>query len=250
MSVDAKSSPDFLEQAPGPDGEVLTLRRAQGGFEILANDRVVQSSNVSRCEVELVNLGLVPLRDRHDNTILLAGLGMGRTLAALLQSPRVLRVDVVEHAGAIIDWNRGPLSVLHKEPPLGDTRVHVHQKTLADFLRDLRYQAIPGLTLEGGGYLGLLMDLDAGPLGLSRSENARHYTDEGLAELEEALRPGGVLTLWSGQREPELLSRLHSRFQNIAEIAVPVDAPGASGLDYIYRARRRATPGARPRAQA
>jgi hypothetical protein len=60
-----------------------------------------------------------------------------------------------------------------------------------------------------------------------------------------------VLALWASQREPELLSRLHGRFQNLAEIAVPVDVPGHVGLDYIYRGRKRAPAGAsRSRAQA
>jgi spermidine synthase len=241
---------DPLEQATGPDGETLTLRRAQGGFEILSGDKVIISSALRRSERELVNTGLVPLRDRNDITVLLAGLGMGYALAALLESQRVVRVDVVEHAAPIIEWNRSHLSVLHREPPLADSRVHVHNQSLSEFLRAMRYKAVPGLELESDGFLAVLLDVDDGPSGLSRPQNAGLYSDDGLEDIESALRAGGVLSMWSAQREPELLARIQSRFQNIAEIAFPVDVPGSAGLDYLYRARKRAPAGNRPRAQA
>ena len=97
MSDSHDSAHEVLETAQGPDGETLTLRRAQGGFEILSGDRVIMQSAVRRSERELVNVGMVALRDRNDITVLLAGLGMGHVLSALLENPRVVRVDVVEH---------------------------------------------------------------------------------------------------------------------------------------------------------
>ncbi len=249
MSDSHDSAHNVLETAQGPDGESLQLRRAKDGFEILDSGRVVMASALRRSERELINVGMVPLRDRHDITVLLAGLGMGHVLSALLESPRVIRVDVVEHSAAIIEWNRSHLQTLHKEPPLADPRVHLHQMSLSAYLRALRYKTIADLTLEGGGYLSVILDLDEGPSQLLRPQNADLYGDDGLADLEEALRPGGVLALWSSVREVELMDRLKGRFQNIAEIVVPVDVPGSPGLDYIYRARRR-PPISRQRAQA
>lgn len=249
---------EVVAEARGPDGESLILRRAGGGFEIWTGEaggegaeaapRLLMASAIRRCEGELANSVMGPLRDRHDCTILLAGLGMGYTLSAILASQRVIRVDVVEHSSAIIDWNRSHLSTLHNEPPLADARVHVHQMGLADYLRSMRYGTIPGLTLEGGGYLGAVIDLDHGPSHLLRAQNAALYSDEGLQDLEEALRPGGVLVLWSEGRDSELLARMQTRFQNLAEVAYPVDVPGSPGLDYLYRGRRRAHQ--RPKAQA
>lgn len=235
-----------VAEAIGPDGEQLVLRRAAGGYEILRDGRVAIASAERRSERELVNVGMVPLRDRQDITVLVAGLGMGYLLAALLESPRVVRVDVVEHSAAIVEWNRTFLAPLHGMAPLDDPRVHVHTMGFSDYLRAVRYQAVPGLSaaLEGGGYLAVLMDLDDGPNALSRGGNADLYTEEGLADIEEAIRPGGVIALWSAQRETELMARLHGRFQNIAEIAFPVDVPSSAGLDYLYRARRRAIGGA------
>jgi hypothetical protein len=201
-------------------------------------------SALRRSERELVNLGMVPLRDRNDITVLVAGLGMGYLVAALLESPRVIRVDVVEHSAAIIEWNKTHLAPLHREPPLGDARVQVHNMSLAAYLRAMRYGTQPEPKLESGaGYLALFCDLDDGPSALSRPGNEDVYSDDGLADLEMALRPGGVIALWSAQREPALIALMNGRFQNLAEIAVPVDVPGHAGLDYIYRGRKRAPAG-------
>jgi spermidine synthase len=238
----------------GPDGP-LTLRRAAGGFEIVRNEqageRVILSSNIRRAEGELANISLVPLRDRTDVTVLLAGLGMGYLLSALLQHRHVQRVDVVEHNPAIIEWNRTHLSTLHASPPLADERVRVYPSGLAKYLRDVRYGVMPEPKLETEGYFLALLDVDDGPSALSRPQNEDLYSDDGLMDLEEVLRPGGVLCIWASQREPALLERLKARFQNIAEIATPVDVPGHPGLDYVYRCRRRPNPSKNPtRAQA
>lgn len=249
MSETTSTDPTVLETAQGPDGETLELRRVKDGFVITANGRVIIDSALRRSERELINVGMVPLRDRQDITVLLAGLGMGHTLAALLESPRVIRVDVVEHSSAIIDWNRSHLGTLHKASPLDDPRVHVHNMSLDKYLRALRYKSLPDVKIEGDGYLAVILDLDEGPSQLLRPKNADLYSDDGLQDLEEALRPGGVLALWSAQRETDLMERLKGRYQNIAEIVVPVDIPMSAGLDYIYRARRR-PPVSRVRAQA
>lgn len=249
MSDSHDSVHELLETAQGPDGETLELRRHKDGFEIWSGGRAIIQSAVRRSERELINVGMVPLRDRNDITVLLAGLGMGHLLAALLESPRIVRVDVVEHSPAIIEWNRSHLMTLHREPPLADPRVHVHQMGVSAYLRALRYKTLPDVQLEGGGYLAVLLDLDEGPSQLLRPQNADLYSEDGLTDLEEALRPGGVLAVWSAVRETELMDRLKVRYQNIAEIVVPVDVPGSPSLDYIYRARRR-PPAQRPRAQA
>jgi hypothetical protein len=256
-----------LATAEGPDG-ALTLRKVAGSYEVVltsegwgagACDRVILRSEVRRSEGEMVNIGLAPLRDRTDVTVLLAGLGMGFMLSALLQHPHVKRVDVVEHSSALIEWNRTFLRTLHPSAPLDDERVRVIHAPFAQHLAELRRAHAESAETpeardpkaEPHGYFLILMDLDDGPSSLSRRSNEEIYSEQGLLDIEEALRPGGVLCLWASQREPELLERLKARFQNIAEIATPVDVPGHSGLDYVYRCRRRPNPSKNPaRAQA
>lgn len=250
-----------LATAEGPDGP-LTLRRVGGGYEVVltsegwgagACDRVILRSEVRRAEAEMVNLGLAPLRDRTDVNVLVAGLGMGYMLSALLTHPHVKRVDVVEHSSALIEWNKTFLRTLHGASPLDDERVRVVHAPFAQHLAELRrvHAEITDPKAEPESYFLILMDLDDGPSALSRNANADLYGEQGLLDIEEALRPGGVLCLWASQREPELLERLKARFQNIAEIALPVDVPGHPGLDYVYRCRRRPNPSKNPaRAQA
>ncbi len=100
------------------------------------------------------------------------------------------------------------------------------------------------------GYLSVILDRDEGPSRLLRPQNADLYGDDGLADLEEALRPGGVLALWSAVREVEPMDRPQRPLQKHRQDRRPRrDVPGSPGLDYIYRARRR-PPIARQRAQA
>lgn len=231
---------EILGQAAGADGERLELRARSAGdqpvLEVWSDGRLVMSSEQRGSERELCNLLLAPLRDRNDVNVLLGGLSMGHLLRALLDDPRVVRVDVVEHSAALVEWNRTHFAALHREPPLRDPRVQLHERSVQDFLRALRHGAVE-LPEDHTGYLALVLDVDEGPSALSRGANGELYTEEGLGDLEQALRPGGVLGLWAAQREPELLARLRSRFQNLAELVVPVDVPGR-GLDYIYRCRR------------
>ena len=51
----------------------------------------------------------------------------------------------------------------------------------------------------------VILDLDEGPTQLTRPENRVFYTDAGIGEIQRVLRPGGVLALWSSERETELL---------------------------------------------
>ncbi|MCS6912965.1 MAG: hypothetical protein RMK29_21125 [Myxococcales bacterium] len=233
---------EVLERATGPSGEEMELRRHEGGFVVVRDGQVVLASAARRSERELVRFGLAHLQDRNDVTVLLGGLGMGHTLSALLDEPCVARVDVVEQSAAIVQWNRTYLSVLHNRPPLADERVHVHTTEFTLYLRRLLEGKQDGPPpTHGGHFLAVVLDLDNGPSVLWQTSNGLLYTPQGLALLEEVLRPGGVLSLWSERREPELMQALRLRFQNLAEIAIPVDLPN-QGLDYLYRGRRGALP--------
>ena len=46
-------------------------------------------------------------------------------------------------------------------------------------------------------YDAILLDVDNGPDGLTRTGNDRIYSMAGLARARAALRPGGILAIWS-----------------------------------------------------
>lgn len=222
------------------DGATIELVQRGDAFDVLLDGRRVMRSDARRAEKQLVELALAPLGQRDDITVVLAGLGMGFTLRALLDAPGVTRVDVVEASPAIIDWEARHFAGLNGDA-LKDPRVKLHAMDLATFVKSLRTRSIE--PPAGDGWLALVLDMDEGPELVSRAGNEAFYDDEGIERLETVLRPGGVLALWSATREPALLQRMHARMKNVAEVVVPVDLDdGKSNLDYVYRGRRPPNP--------
>jgi spermidine synthase len=240
-------SGELLDRRVEDDGATVELYRRGEAYDVVLDGRRVVASDARRSEQSLVELALGPLRGRDDISVLLGGLGMGFTLRAVLDSPGVKRVDVVEASPAIVEWEARYFAGLNGDA-LKDPRVKLHRVELASFLKQLRLGGGPEVSpdVPSDGWFALILDLDEGPTRLSRPGNQALYTDEGVTRLEEALRPGGVLALWSPQRETELVRTLHPRLQNVAEIAVPVELDGQASLDYVYRGRRPAPAPTKP----
>jgi len=224
------------------DGATIELVQRGDAFDVLLDGRRVMRSDARRAEKQLVELALAPLGQRDDITVVLAGLGMGFTLRALLDAPGVTRVDVVEASPAIVEWEARHFAGLNGDA-LKDPRVKLHAMDLAAFVKSVRTRNVePPAPDQSGGWLALVLDMDEGPQLVSRAGNEAFYGDEGIERLETVLRPGGVLALWSSTREPALLQRMHARMKNVAEIVVPVDVDDKSNLDYVYRGRRPPNP--------
>src|SRR5215470_8339253 len=94
-------------------GSSYLLRRHGADWDIVVDGRLAMSTRGARVEDAVVELALTPWGPRDDLGILLAGLGMGLTLRALLARPQVKRVEVVEVSTTIVDWARGPLAALN-----------------------------------------------------------------------------------------------------------------------------------------
>jgi spermidine synthase len=230
-TVEAHEVVERREEAGG----AIELHRRGTEYDVVVEGRTVMSSDVRRSEGSLAELALAPWTGRDDLTVLVAGLGMGHLARAFLQFPTVARVDVVEASQAIIDWEAQHFGNVAK-----DARVRIHHAELGEFLRGAK--PLPA------GWLVFAVDTDEFPYGLSRPENAALYQDDGLRLLEDALRPGGVLTLWATEKHDDLFKRMWARFQNVIKIGVPVEVRGHSSIDYVYRGRRvaAATQGALP----
>jgi hypothetical protein len=59
----------------------------------------------------------------------------------------------------------------------------------------------------------VLLDVDNGPTAMTAADNARLYGDRGLSEARNALKPGGVLAVWSAREDRKFEQRLrYARF--------------------------------------
>jgi spermidine synthase len=172
-------------QVPGED-EVLCLYRRGGEFSIRVDGSELMGSRLHGSEEALAELACARLASRPCPQVLIGGLGMGFTLAAALNRLGTEgRVVVAELVPTVVAWNRGPLAALAGRP-LEDDRVTVREVDVAQILRTERRQ-----------FDAILLDVDNGPRGLTRKGNDWLYTRAGLAAAFAALRPAGILALWS-----------------------------------------------------
>jgi spermidine synthase len=162
----------------------------------MANGKSLMSSRMHGSEQALAALALRRMQV-PDACVLVGGLGMGFTLRATLDLlPEDATVVVAELVPGVVEWNRGALGTLAGHP-LRDARVRVDIGDVADTL-----QSSPGV------FDAVLLDVDNGPDAFTATTNARLYNDQGLAAARDALKPGGVLAVWSAWEDRRFEQRL------------------------------------------
>ena len=213
-------------QVPGNGGELRLYRRGGEFSIVLAGRGELMSSRVHGSEEALAVQTCARLADSRQASLLIGGLGMGFTLAAALQALGARsRVEVAELIPAVVAWNRDPLGPLAGRP-LDDPRVTVREGDIARLL-----------TAEPRAWDAILLDVDNGPEGLTRRQNDWLYATEGLNAAYAALRPGGVLAVWSAGPAPEFMPRLCKVGFEAEELRVR--AHGAKGARHVIWFGRR-----------
>ena len=194
-----------LGRALGPRGEVLLRRRNSRGEpveELVVNGVFAMDSVETTSEQRLAGFALVGhvLHPR----VLVGGLGLGYTAAALLDDPLVAAgtVDVVELEAALVGWARAGLTPT-LERVATDPRVSLHEGDVAEVL--LGRVAVPR-----GPWDAVLLDVDNGPDFLIHPGNELLYQDATLRAAHARLAPGGVLAIWCQGPAPELHRRLQA----------------------------------------
>lgn len=202
---------------PG-DGQKLRLIRRGDEFSIMTGPTVLMNSRQFGSEEVLARLAAERVGGRKSPKILIGGLGMGFTLrAALAEFGGDAAIAVAELVPAVVAWARGPLAPIFAGS-LDDPRVAVHEGDVAD-------------SIGTGGWDAILLDVDNGPEGLTRDENDGLYGYEGLASARRALRPGGILAVWSSHRSPEFTRRLRGSGYKVEEVAAR--ARGKRGARHV-----------------
>jgi spermidine synthase len=85
----------------------------------------------------------------------------------------------------------------------------------------------------------ILLDVDNGPDGLVRAANDRIYSPAGLGLAKAALRPGGILAIWSAGSDPAFTRRLNDTGLAVEEVAVRARQNGKGPRHVIWFARKR-----------
>lgn len=200
-----------VDRGETPLGEILLRRYTtdddRSGYEIRLGGNFLMATHGHHSESAMARLAWERLARREGIAVLVGGLGAGYTLRAALDLPGVREVTVVEIAPQVVEWNR-----LHFHATNGgaldDPRVRV---AVADLAKHLGANA--------GAYDLALLDVDNGPGWLAAQGNERLYTADGIRAALAALRPGGVLAVWSPSPNDVFRERFREVLPGAEEIA-------------------------------
>jgi spermidine synthase len=209
-----------MDSAQVPGGGELRLMRRGDEFSIRLGQNELMNSRRGGSEEALATMACEKIRARGRPRVLIGGLGMGFTLRAALGGLGAeARVVVAELVPAVLAWARGPMAAVFGES-LSDARVRIRQADVAQLIRG-----------AAAAYDAILLDVDNGPAGLTRAANDGLYDQAGLKAAHAALRPGGVLAVWSSGPDAEFSRRLRSTGFDVDEI--PVRANGARHVVWV-----------------
>ena len=178
-----------------------TMRLFQRGDEfsiqVDGEDSELMNNGYHYSEDVLAELACEPVRARENAHVLVGGLGMGFTLAsALKHSNADATVSVSELMAAVIRWNELYLGE-GAGFPLRDQRVAVLNQDVGKVMSEHK-----------NTFDAIMLDVDNGPDGFSRDSNDALYGLTGLTNAYEALKSGGVLTVWSAEPDIAFTQRM------------------------------------------
>jgi spermidine synthase len=215
-----------MAKIPDSHDEIRLMQRGSE-FSIMLGQNELMNSRLGGSEAALATLALERMRASAAPRILIGGLGMGFTLrAALATVEPQARITVAELVPAVVAWARGPMAEVFGTS-LGDPRVEIREGDVGPLIRAGR-----------SAYDAILLDVDNGPDGLSRTANDALYDAAGLRAAYVALRAGGVFAVWSSGPDARFSQRLrHAKFE---VVEIPVRADGKRGVRHIvWVAKRR-----------
>jgi spermidine synthase len=213
-----------IATVPDGGGELRLMRRGTE-FSIMAGAIELMNSRLSGSEEALATLACdIAGAAAH---MLIGGLGMGFTLRAAQKAlgPDA-QITVAELVPAVLAWARGPLAVIHGDS-LADPRLTIHEG-------DVRAPIAAASSL----YDAILLDVDNGPEGLTRKANDGLYGAEGLAAARVALRPGGVLAIWSSSPSEPFTKALRRAGFVVNEVRVRANGRGGGARHIIWMATK------------
>ena len=213
-------------RVPGADVE-LRLKRRGDEFSMMLGQNELMNSRLSGSEQALATLACRRIEAVKAPHLLIGGLGMGFTLrAALAVLGTQARIVVAELVPAVIAWARGPMAKLFGDS-LDDPRASILSADVVDVIRS-----------HASAFDAILLDVDNGPEGLIRKANDALYDPRGLKTIRRALRPNGVLAVWSSGPNPLFSKRLRDAGFDVNEVALRATAKRSGARHVIWFATR------------
>jgi spermidine synthase len=217
-----------IARAESERGElVLRERRSENApavLELRANGVFVMDTLEVSSERALAAAALAEVDD--PGAVAVGGLGLGFTMHEVLADSRVEKCAVVEIEQALVDWMRDG-TVPHGPALLADERVTVVVADIAVALAEATPES----------YDLVLLDVDNGPGYLVHDANAALYRAPFLRTVRDALRPGGVLVIWSAAADPDLRQAMREVFGRADERAHDVKLQEREEQYWLYAAR-------------
>jgi spermidine synthase len=213
-------------RVPGADVELRLMRRG-AEFSMMLGQNELMNSRLSGSEEALATLACRRIEAIESPHLLIGGLGMGFTLrAALAVLGTEARVIVAELVSAVIAWARGPIASIFGDS-LDDPRASVLNADVVDVIQS-----------HPSAFDAILLDVDNGPEGLVRKANDALYNPKGLKAIRRALRPGGVLAVWSSGPNPAFSKRLRDAGFDVNEVGVRATAKRSGARHVIWFATK------------
>ena len=197
----------LLSSTRTPDNKSeLTLYQRDTEYSIRVNGLELMNSRMFGSEQMLAKLSCREVADRHNACVLIGGLGMGYTLSAALRSLHAdADVLVAELVPSVVEWNQGVLGAL-ADDPLEDSRVTVRIKDVVHVIRS-----------STSAFDAILLDVDNGPDSMVQEGNDELYSLSGVSMIYRALRPDGVVAVWSASPDSGFAQRLKTSSFHVIE---------------------------------
>ncbi|SFP32431.1 spermidine synthase [Qipengyuania nanhaisediminis] len=214
-----------------PNGETLTLISHGRDFIIMVGRDELMGTRMQFSEEQLAELTLAEL-DHANPRVLIGGYGMGFTFRkALEKASEGAEIVVAEVVPEILEWAQGPLAELTGDT-LSDPRGDVVLCDVAALIDDANDGSCDK-------WDAILLDVDNGPDGIVRDGNQRLYSTTGLGKARDALRPGGILAVWSAAPDYKFTRRLKEAGFEVEERRVRARPNNKGPHHIIWFARKR-----------
>jgi spermidine synthase len=213
-------------RVPGADVELRLMRRG-AEFSMMLGQNELMNSRLSGSEEALATLACRRIEAVKRPHLLIGGLGMGFTLrAALAVLGSEARIMVAELVPAVIAWAQGPMAEIFGDS-LTDPRTSIREADVVDVIQS-----------HASAFDAILLDVDNGPEGLIRKANDALYDLKGLKAIRGALRPAGVLAVWSSGPHPSFSKRLRDSGFDVNETGVRATAKRSGAHHVIWFATK------------